>query len=227
MEIDRMAAAAFVAFGILLCAGCGARDGEVPKAFAQRMDTIRASLMRGGSGFPHLQEFEATDRLFDEMPEGVSRRAAATAFGEMLLSLDFSALPYRMRESATSLYAQYVCQCFKGMVRCGLSTRTAIESFFRGLGLYRDSCLTVPIVESVDGETLDETRARLYCARILRQDYEVRMSIFEQIWLPNLSRYLPPEFHDEFRRRLRAFELPPSRPASPPTAQSSGAGGGR
>lgn len=35
-------------------------------------------------------------------------------------------------------------------------------------------------------------------------------SFFEQVWLPNLSRYLPPEFHDEFHRRLKMFMLLPA-----------------
>ena len=227
MEIDRMAAAAFVAFGILLCAGCGARDGEVPKAFAQRMDTIRESLMRGGSGFLHLREFEATDRLFDELPEGASRRAAATAFGEMLLSLDLERLSYPCRGGTVHLYRKYLCQGLELMNKCGIDPRIAMDRYFEGLLKYRAACLGVSMEGQQTGESREEFRRRRECARELKDDYKLTLSIFERFWLPNLSRYFPPEFHDEFRRRLKAFELPPSRPASPQAAQSSGAGDGR
>lgn len=227
MNIGRITLTVLVATGLLLVGGCGVRDDVVPRAFAQRMDTIRESLMRGGGGFAHHKEFEATDRLFDGIPDGAARQAAALAFGDMLLSVDLSSLSYRMRESTTSLYALYVCQCFRNMERCGVSTRTAVEFFFRGLAAYRDSCLTVSSDEAVADESPVETRARRECARILRQDYELRMRIFAQIWLPDLSRYLPPEYHDEFRRRLKAFEIPEARPMARQAVQVSEVGDAR
>ena len=201
---------------LLLAAGYGRTN--VPPEFAARIDVIGASLMRGGRGFLHVRESAETDRLFDAIPEGAGRRAAALAFGDMLLSARIAQLPYLLRESATGVYALYVCQCFKCMRRCGVSTRAAIEFFFKGLSVYRNSCLTIPTEKVLAGETPKETRNRLYCARILGQDYEMRMSIFKQIWLPNLSRYFPPEYHDEFRRRLKAFELPEASSAAPPPA---------
>ena len=222
MNSGRMVFVVCFAWGLLLAAGCGGGNGraKVPPEFAARIDAIGASLMRGGRGFLHMKEFAETERLFDAIPEGEGRRAAARAFGDMLLSARIAQLPYLLRESATGVYAPlYVCQCFNCMRRCGVSTRAAIEFFFKGLSVYRNSCLTIPTEKVLAGETPEETRNRLYCARILGQDYEMCMTIFKKIWLPDLSRYLPPEYHDEFRRRLKAFELPEA--SSAPAAPSS------
>lgn len=204
---------AFVTASILFLGGCGQEKRTVrpPAAIVQRVETIHTALTQRGSHFKHLAEFDATDRLFDEMTDGEERKAAAEAFGRMILSVDLQSLPLPFRESVTSKYALYVCQCFKIMRRCGIPTREAMEFFFRGLANYRASCedpsLAMPPKE---GERPDEARFRQSSARILKEDYVARMSIFEQVWLPNLSRYLPPEFHDEFHRRLKTFMLSPA-----------------
>ena len=206
---------AFVTASVLLLGGCeqGNRTVRAPAAVVQRVETIHAALTQRGTHFKHLAEFEATDRLFDGIADGEERKAAAEAFGRMVLSVDLQSLPLPFREDVTPKYALYVCQCFKIMRRCGIPIREAMEFFFQGLANYRDSCedpsLAMPPKEE---ENPDDARFRLSAARILKEDYAARMSIFENVWLPNLSRYLPPELHDEFRQRLKAFSSSPSLP---------------
>ena len=214
---------AFVTASVLLLGGCeqGNRTVRPPAAVVQRVEAIHAALTRQGSHFKHLAEFEATDRLFDGIADGKERKAAAEAFGRMILSVDLQSLPLPFRENVTSKYALYVCQCFKIMRRCGIPIREAMEFFFQGLANYRDSCedpsLAMPPRE---GENIEDVRVRQASARILKEDYAARMSIFEHVWLPNLSRYLPPELHDEFRRRLKAFSSSPSQPEERPGARN-------
>lgn len=220
----------FFAFcaAVFFC-GCGVdkRTDTVPSATATRINEIHESLMRGGIGFRHVQETESTDRLFLDIQDENARRIAACRFGDSLLSLDLRSLDYRRRADSTCLYGEYICQCFRLMRKCDVEPSLAMDFLFEGLGRYKSACLDISTEECLAGESRAESRRRRECARTLRDSYRLTLSIFKRFWLPNLSRYLPPEFHDEFRRRLRAFELPPSRPASPPTAQSSGAGDGR
>ena len=214
---------AFVTAGFLLLGGCEQENRAVrpPAAVVQRVETIHAALTQQGSHYKHLAEFEATDRLFDGIEDSEERKAAAEAFGRMILSVDLQSLLLPFRETATSKYALYVCQCFKIMGRCGIPTREAMEFFFQGLANYRDSCedpsLAMPPRE---GENPEDVRVRQSSARILKEDYAARMSIFEHVWLPNLSRYLPPELHDEFRQRLKAFSSSPSLPEERPDARN-------
>ncbi len=198
---------------VLLFGGCEQENRTVrpPAAVVQRVETIHAALTQRGSHFKHLAEFEATDRLFDGIADSEERKAAAEAFGRMILSVDLQSLPLPFREIATSKYALYVCQCFKIMRRCGIPTREAMEFFFQGLATYRDSCEAPSLaMPPKGGENPDDARLRLSCAHILKEDYAAQMSVFEQVWLPNLSRHLPTEFHDEFRHRLKMFMLSPT-----------------
>lgn len=220
MNSGRIGLVVCSACGLLLAAGCGEGDGraKVPPAFAARIDAIGASLRRGGRGFPHREGFAETDRLFDAIPEGEDRRAAALAFGDMLLALDLGGiLPYPSRESSVILWQTYLNQSLELMNKGGVAPGMAMDRYFKGFSKYRDACLGVP----TDGQRMGESRrdfiSRYSCAYILRDHYKLALSIFRRFWLPNLSRYFPPEYHDEFRRRLKAFELPEASSASPPT----------
>jgi len=206
--MSRTAKIAVILTSLLLLGGCERANRTVrPPAIAvRRIETIHAALTQRGIQFKHLAEFEATDHLFDGISDGEARKAAAEAFGRMILSVDLQSLPLPFREVATSKYALYVCQCFKIMRRCGLPTRDAMEFFFHGLAKYRASCEDPSLAKPPqEGEDPDAARDRRTSARVLKEDYAARMSIFEQVWMPNLSRYLPDEFHDEFRRRLKAY----------------------
>lgn len=225
--MNETAKIAFVTAGVLFLGGCEKENRTVrpPETVVRRVEAIHTALTRRGSHFKHLAEFAETDRLFDGIADREERKASAEAFGSALLSVDLQSLPLPFRENATSKYALYVCQCFKIMRRSDIPTREAMEFFFRGLAKYRDSCedpsLSVPPKE---GEAPDEAKSRLSSARILKEDYAARMSVFEHVWLPNLSRYLPPEFHDEFCRRLKAFMPPAARTGGTGQRQADGRG---
>ena len=227
MDIGRITLTALVASGLLLVGGCGVRDDVVPRAFAQRMDTIRESLMRGGGGFAHHKEFEATDRLFDGIPDGAARQAAALAFVDMLLSLGLEKIPYQSRSETVHLYRKYLCQGLELMNKGGVSPRIAMNRYFEGLTKYRAACFGISMAGQQEGERREDYMRRRECARWLRNDYKLALSIFARFWLPNLSRYLPPEYHDEFRRRLKAFEIPEARPMVRQSSQVSEAGDAR
>ena len=202
---------------LLLAAGYGRTN--VPPEFAARIDVIGASLMRGGRGFLHVREFAETDRLFDAIPEGAGRRAAALAFGDMLLALDLGGLSYLFKEGTVPLYLQYLDQSLYLMNRGGIAPGAAMDCYFKGLSKFRAVCLGVPTDGQRAGESRREFLDRRTCAHKLKEDYKLALSIFRRFWLPDLSRYFPPEYHDEFRRRLKAFELPEASAA--PDAPSS------
>lgn len=219
--MEKSAKIVFAMASVLLFGGCEQENRTVrpPASVVQRVETIHAALTQRGSHFKHLAEFEATDRLFDGIADSEERKAAAEAFGRMILSVDLQSLPLPFREIATSKYVLYVCQCFKIMRRCGIPTREAMAFFFRGLANYRDSCEDLSLAKPPkEGKNPDDARLRLSAARILKEEYSARMSVFEHVWLPNLSRYLPPELHDEFRRRLKAFSTLPDQPEGRPSA---------
>ena len=190
---------------LLLAAGYGRTN--VPPEFAARIDVIGASLMHGGRGFPHREGFAETDRLFDAIPEGAGRRAAALAFSDMLLALDLGGiLPYPSRESSVILWQSYLNQSLELMNKGGVAPDMVMDRYFKGFSKYRDACLGVPVDGQRAGESRRDFISRYSCAYILRDHYKMALSIFRRFWLPNLSRYFPPELHDEFRRRLKVFE---------------------
>ena len=86
---------------VLLFGGCEQENRTVrpPAAVVQRVETIHAALTQRGSHFKHLAEFEATDRLFDGIADSEERKAAAEAFGRMILSVDLQSLPLPFRRS--------------------------------------------------------------------------------------------------------------------------------
>lgn len=208
--------------------GCGGWNGEdkIPQVVVVRIDDICKSLMRGGVGFRHVQETASTDRLFLNIQDMRARHDAALRFGDGLLSVDVKSLDYKRREMATGLYGEYVCQCFRLMRKCNVEPSRAMDFLFEGLGRYRASCLDIQ-TGRLEGESHAESQWRRECARKLRDDYRLTLSIFERFWLPKLSRYLPPEYHDEFRRRLKAFEIPEARPMARQSSQVSEAGEAR
>ena len=209
MNGGRIVLVVCVAWGLLLAAGCSEGDGgaKVPPEFAARIDVIGASLMRGGRGFPHLEGFAETDRLFDAIPEGAGRRAAALAFSDMLLALDLGGiLPYPSREFSVSLYRKYLYQALELMNKSGVAPGMVMDRYFEGFSKYRDACLGVPSDGQRAGESRRDFIGRYSCACNLRDDYKLALSIFRRFWLPDLSQCFPPEYHDEFRRRLKAFE---------------------
>lgn len=187
------------------------QDHLTPAAVEIRIEAVRSSLMRGATGFCHVKEFATTDRLFDEIPDEKARRAAALAFSDMLLSIDLKGQPYQHRETATGLYRKYLYQSLELMNKAGVEPRDALERYFKGLSKYRDSCLDIPAEDRMPSESPEERRERHDCARKLKDDYRLALSIFERFWLPHLSRVLLPDLHDEFRRHLKGFSSPPSR----------------
>lgn len=203
---------AYVACGLVPIAGCEKAEQKplIPTAVESRIEAVHASLMRGATGFCHVREFETTDRLFDGILDGKTRRAAALAFSDMLLSLDLKGQPYQLRETATSIYRKYLYQSLELMNKGGVEPRDALERYFKGLSKYRDSCLNISVEDQMPGESREDYRARRDCACKLRDDFKLTLSIFERFWLPHLSRVLPSELHDEFKQRLKAFSALPS-----------------
>lgn len=186
------------------------RDHLTPAAVESRIEAVHTSLMRGATGFCHVKEFETTDRLFDEISDKKMRRAAALAFSDMLLSIDLKGQPYQHRATATGLYRKYLYQSLELMNKAGVEPRDALERYFRGLSKYRDSCLDIPSEDRMPEESPEERRERRDCARKLKDDYRLALSIFERFWLPRLSQVFPPDLHDEFKRRLKDFSSLPS-----------------
>ena len=123
----------------------------------------------------------------------------------MLLSFDLKGLPYRQREGATRIYREYLYLAFDIMKKCGVEPRVALEYYFKGLTKYRNSCIDISDRDILPGEVFEDSRWRRDCARKLKDDYKLTLSIFERFWLPHLSRVLPPDLHEEFRQRLKAF----------------------
>ena len=217
MNVGRIFGAVCIVCGLLLVAGCGGQKVDVPQEVVAHVDAICTSLMRGGAGFRHAQGAATTDRLFLDIPDAAVRRAAALHFGRRLLSVDLKSLAIHPRASVTGLFGDYICQCFRLMCKCGVEPSRAMDFFFKGFTRFRSSCLDVPAGPRREGESRREYRLRQYYARLFKEIYVYVLSIVQRFWLPNLSRYLPPEYHDEFRRRLKAFELPEASaaPAAP------------
>ena len=197
-----------------LVVGCKPAEQEmrVPDDVVTQNDALRNCLLRGGEGFDHLKEQDAIRQRYIDIADADVRKSSALSLGATLLSIGLKRLPYRQREGATRVYREYLYLAFDIMKKCGVESRVALDYYFNGLSKYRDSCLDISDKDILPGETFEGARWRRDCARKLKDDYRLALSIFERFWLPNLSRYLPPELHDEFRRRLKAFSTLPAQP---------------
>ena len=211
-KMNRLMLLSLVIFCLFLVAGCkpAAREACVPEDVMTQNEVLHNCLMRGGVGFDHRKKQDVIRHCFIDIADADVRKMAAISFGVMLLSIDLKRLPYRQREGATRVYREYLYLAFDIMRKCGVEPRVALDYYFNGLSKYRDSCLDISDKDILPGEAFEDSRWRRDCARKLMDDYKLTLSIFERFWLPHLSRVLPSELHDEFRKRLNAFSALPS-----------------
>jgi len=200
----------FVAGAALSCVcvvgvfGCGrSRSSDaLPECIDSRIASIREGLIRGGVGFDFLGESQNTVNLFVGLSNSVWQTQGARSYSQMLLAVDLVGMPYRVREGATCQYCKSVLECFWILRKCNVDPMASIEFLFASLIKYKESCLSVPTVDNLPGETHADRRKRRECARILRADYEIQMAYIRRSWLPHLSPWLPVEYHAEFTRRF-------------------------
>lgn len=181
----------------------------MPNDVATQNEILRECLLQGGVGFDHRKGQDAVRRCYLDIADVEARKNAALSLGDMLLSVNLMELPFRQREGATRVYREYLYLAFEIMKECGVEPRIALDRYFNGLSKYRDSCLDISGADILSGETFEDSRWRRDCARKLKDDYKLALSIFERFWLPRLSRVLPSDLHDEFRRRLRSVMVSP------------------
>lgn len=194
-------------------------DG-IPQHVASHIDSIRVCLRRGGVGCDFLGEYENTIRLFCCLSNSTQQVNAAAAYAKMLRMIELKDLPYPLREGATLQYGRSVRQCFEIMRRCNVSPKESMDFLFDGLSKYKDSCYSVALDFKVPGETQKDARRRRECGLVLRDDCAMQLSYIKRSWIPNLSRCLPKEYHDEFVRRLDVLTV--SKKEAVPCAESAG-----
>ena len=189
-----------------MATGCDLSSGpnadEIPQHVASHIDAIQTCLLRGGTGHDFLGEYENTISLFCDISNSTQKVKAATAYAQMLRSLEIKSLPYPLREGATLQFGRCVRQCFWIMRKCHVSPKESMDFFFYGLSKYKDSCYSVPLDLKVLGENPKDSRRRRECGIALRDDYTMQLSYIRRSWIPNLSRCLPKEYHAEFVHRL-------------------------
>ena len=211
---------------LVVAGGCNRSMGlsadGIPKHVASHIDSIRVCLRRGGVGCDFLGEYENTIRLFCCLSNSTQQVNAATAYAKMLRMIELRDLPYPLREGATLQYGRCVRQCFEIMRRCNVSPKESMDFLFDGLSKYKDSCYSVALDLNVPGETQKDARRRRECGLVLRDDCAMQLSYIRRSWIPNLSRCLPKDCHDEFVRRLDVLTV--SKMGTVPYADPSGTG---
>ena len=202
-------------FGIIVigmsgfvCVGCDRqqRDATVPSYIAEHVETIRRTLKYEGNRIDLNKTAESTMNMFCSISNKLQRIRAVKTYSDMLLAIDLKDLPCQTREWATSQYGSSVCHCFRIMRKCEVAPAESIDWFFTCLAKFKDLCQSISTVERLPGETMSESRLRHHYLRLYRSDYEYLISILRRFWIPQLSLYLPEEYHSEFVRRLNFLE---------------------
>ena len=135
---------------------------------------------------------------------------------QIVLSVDLTNQPFRAvgaaakrsfpREWVTGDYPRYIAAVCWIMKKNGCPPELEMDFFFKALQKFRDACFSVPLAFwPLPGESRELCSARTTAARHLYGEYKNIMSYIRRFVLPELSKYLPPELHDEFKRRIEPF----------------------
>lgn len=193
-----------ICLGSIVCIGCERlrQEARVPSYVEEHVMAIKRTLLCDVKGINLQVEAENTMNMFCSISNSAQRIRAIRVYSNMLRAIDLSNMPYHAREWATGQYGSSVCHCFRIMRKCGVGPEESMDWFFSCLAKFKCLCLSIPNAEKVPGESMSESRLRRHYLRLFRSDYEYLISILRRFWIPQLSLYLPEEYHAEFVRRL-------------------------
>lgn len=205
----------------LFACGCQQQEKEMPDVAVNvaraKFRHIKTSLNNGKTGVTNFF-YVATEiaGVISAVSNADRRAELALELSQMLLAVDLKNQPYlsprtngvafMQRERAAIVFYDYIFPVLGAMKDCGSSPNDRMEFFFNAILKYKDACFSVPVGwRRLPGESRETCSHRNNTAYTLWGDYQQRMSEIRRFMLPRLSVYLPPEFHDEFKRRIEPF----------------------
>ena len=215
--------AKLVVAALLLIAGCRRHDDVAYDETLERFCEVRNDLNAGGFGVGSLNEAGIIMNGWISCVSNASLRTKLSLeLAKIILSVDLTNQPYRAagavvkrrfpRECITRDYPRYINAVCWIMKKNGCPPDFEMDFFLAALQKFRDSCFSVPIAfGTLSGESLELCSARTTAARHLYGEYDYVMSYIRRFVLPELSKYLPPELHDDFNRRIEPFFDYPSK----------------
>ena len=212
-----------IVVSLLLMSGCRSRDDVAYDEALSRFREVRDDINAGGIGIRPLNEAGSIMDGWISCVSNASLRAKLShELSQIVLSVDLTNQPFRAvgaaakrsfpREWVTGDYPRYIAAVCWIMKKNGCPPELEMDFFFKALQKFRDACFSVPLAFwPLPGEDLELNIARTTAARNLYSDYDYVMSYIRRFVLPELSKHLPPELHDEFKRRIEPFFDYPSK----------------
>ena len=210
-------------FALLPLTGCRRHDEAACANVRERLREVCNNLNLGEPGIRPFREIGSRiDEWFSSVSNASLRAGLSLELSEMLLAVNLTNQPYRaVRQNATrsfprldvtASYPRYINVVCWIMKKNGCPPDFKMDFFFKALQKFRDACFSVPLAfDLLPGEDLELNSVRTTTARHLYSDYDYVMSYIRRFVLPELSKHLPPELHDEFKRRIEPFFDYPSK----------------
>lgn len=178
------------------------------KRFADEIRMIRDSLTTEHSKYPHQQLVARLSGMLVSISNQTCRTEAVKQYATMLSEVELSSLPDCKKATSVRMYGEHVCFMFRILIENGVPPDDAMSMFFGCLEKYRSLCMVVPVFDKTTGESQSVYQTKVKCACALTDAYNYTISIIRQFWLPNLSDYLIPEYHDKFKCLIEPFLTP-------------------
>ena len=220
---------------LVLTVGCGlafcgcwnhTQDDVVVESVRTRFAKIQESMSNGCVGMTNLFMIGREIDSWISCVSNASRRTElAMELSNIVLSVDLTNQPYVaffpngtryfMRENATTSYSEIIDATCWVMKNNKCSSRLVMEFLLLALQKYKDASFSIPLdFWPLPDESREVCSARRNCAGGAYSFYSATMKRIRRSLLPNRHPIFyvpPPEFHDEFKRRIEPFFDYPSK----------------